>query len=58
MAGIPGRHNPDDPARNQLKVKLTDSELDKLNECIQLTGKSKSDIVREGINEVYKKYAK
>ncbi len=58
MAGIKGKHNPVDPATNQLKVKLTQEELTMLNKCVKLTGKTKSDVVREGIEEVFKKYQK
>lgn len=43
----------DNPATNQLRIRLTDDELSKLNECCDRLGQSKSDIVRRGIDIIH-----
>ena len=45
----------EDPRRNQYRIRLTDEEVEKLEFCSQMTGKSKADIIREGIDTVYDK---
>ncbi|MEI8200549.1 MAG: ribbon-helix-helix domain-containing protein [Eubacteriales bacterium] len=45
----------EDPRRNQYRIRLTDEEVEKLEFCSQTTGKSKADIIREGIDTVYEK---
>lgn len=43
----------DNPATNQFRVRLTDSELKKLNYCSEKLGMNKSDVVRKGIDLVF-----
>ena len=43
----------EDPKVNQYRIRLTDEELEKLNYCSKTTGKTKADIIREGIDKVY-----
>lgn len=43
----------DSPATNQLRIRLTDNELNKLNACSESLGINKSDIVRKGIDLVF-----
>lgn len=43
----------DDPKHNQYRVRLTDEEARKLEYCSQKTGKTKAEIIREGIDKVY-----
>ncbi len=43
---------------NQYRVRLTDDELIKLEECCELTGMKKADVIREGIDLVYEKAKK
>lgn len=43
----------DSPATNQLRIRLTDDELRKLNVCSEVFGMSKSDVVRKGIDLVF-----
>lgn len=43
----------DSPATNQLRIRLTDDELRKLNVCSETLGMSKSDVVRKGIDLVF-----
>ena len=43
----------ENPAVNQLRIRLTNDELLMLKECCEITGKSKTDIVRQGIQNIY-----
>ena len=43
----------DDPKRNQYRIRLTDEDLEKLDFCSQKTGKTKAEIIREGIDNIY-----
>lgn len=45
----------DDPKNNQYRIRLSDKEVDMLEYCCMETGLSKSDIVRQGIENVYSK---
>lgn len=45
----------DDPKRHDTRIRMSDEDVVMLNYCAKMTGKSKSDIIREGIREVYKK---
>ena len=48
----------ENPAVNQLRIRLTDSELGELEKCCELSGKSKTDIVRQGIRAIYEDLTK
>lgn len=52
MAKKKGRPT-ENPATNQLRIRLTDDELSKLNECCAILGKSKTEIVRRGIEIIH-----
>lgn len=41
------------PKVNQYRIRLTDEELQLLNECCTLTGLNKADVIRLGIQTVY-----
>lgn len=43
-----------DPKNNQYRIRLSDKEVHMLEYCCEKTGLSKSDIVRRGIEKVYK----
>ena len=43
----------DDPKRNQYRVRLSETDLEKLEFCTRTTGKTKAEIIREGIEKVY-----
>ncbi len=43
-----------DPKNNQFRIRLSDKEVEMLEYCCKKTGLSKSDIVRRGIERVYK----
>lgn len=44
----------DNPKTNGYRIRLTDTELQKLEECCRLAKLSKADVIRLGIDKVYK----
>lgn len=46
------------PKNEELKVRISQEEKDKLEYCMKNTNKNKSEIVREGIDKVYKELKK
>lgn len=58
MANSAGRPKSDNPASNQLRIRLNDSDLKKLNECSEMLKTTKSNIVRKGIDKVHKELSK
>lgn len=49
-----GRPTTDPRGTNRTGVRLTDSDVEKLEFCISKTGMSKTEIIRKGIDLVYK----
>ena len=43
----------DDPKRLSTRIRLSESDIDKLKFCQSKTGKTKAEIIREGIDKVY-----
>lgn len=43
----------DSPKTSTIKVRLSDNDMQKLNFLCSKTGKSKSEIVRDGIEKVF-----
>lgn len=43
----------DNPKTNNYRIRMTDEELSKLEECCRETGLSKADVIRLGIDKVY-----
>ena len=41
------------PKTNNYRIRMTDSELQKLEYCCDKTGLSKADVIRKGIEMVY-----
>lgn len=58
MSPAHGRPPSKDPKRNDIRIRLTDSEREKLDFCSEKTGMSKSDIIRKGIDLVYEELTK
>lgn len=48
----------DSPKKHETRIRMSDEDVQILEECCKLTGKSKADIIREGIREVYAKIKK
>lgn len=55
MSPRTGRPHSENPKNVRVETRMTTEELEKLEYCCKATGKSRSEIVREGINEVYAK---
>lgn len=53
-----GRPPSRDPKRNDTRIRLTDSEAEKLQYCSEKTGLTKADIIRKGIDLVYAEVTK
>ena len=47
-----------DPKENQYRIRLSDSDKEKLDYCHEHTGLPKSEIIRQGIDMVYKELTK
>lgn len=45
----------DDPKVFQTKIRMSEEDIMILEYCVKATGKTKADIIREGIREVYQK---
>lgn len=44
----------DNPKKHETRIRMSDEDVQKLEFCCKQTGMTKSDIIRKGINEVYK----
>lgn len=53
----PGKRT-DDPKIFQTKIRMSEEDIMILDYCVKKTGKTKADIIREGIREVYEKVKK
>ncbi len=58
MSPRTGRPTKDPRGTNRTGVRLTESDMEKLEFCVNETGKTKTDIIREGIDLVYQKVVK
>lgn len=43
----------DDPKTLNTRVRLSQEDVDRLNYCSEVTGKTKAEIIREGIKVLY-----
>lgn len=46
------------PRINRLELRMSDEDMNKLEFCSGATGLSKSDVIRKGIEKVYKELKK
>lgn len=58
MVAKKGRPVSENPKDYMLRVRLDQETLSQLDECCEIQGKSRSEIVREGIQEQYGKLKK
>ena len=58
MSPANGRPPSKDPKRNDTRMRLTDSEAKKLEYCSKVTGMTKTDVIRKGIDMVYAEVTK
>ena len=45
----------DDPKHHETRIRMSDEDVEILEYCCKATGRTKADIIREGIREVYAK---
>jgi len=43
----------DDPKNLSVRIRLSETDIEKLEFCSQKTGKTKAEIIREGIDKIY-----
>ena len=48
----------DNPKRHDTRIRMSDDDLNMLEYCCKVTGKTKADIIREGIRKVYEELNK
>ena len=48
----------DDLKNHELKIRMSDSYMEKLAFCQEKTGMTRADIIRKGIDEVYEQLKK
>lgn len=53
MSPRTGRPPVENPKRHETRIRMSDEELAILEACCKATGKTKADVIREGIRKVY-----
>ena len=52
MSPRTGRPPSKDPKKHETRIRMSDEDVEILEYCCRITGKSKVDVIREGIREV------
>ena len=47
----------ENPKIHETRIRMSDEDMQMLNTCCEKTGLSKSDVIRQGIREVYERVA-
>ena len=58
MSPAHGRPPSKDPKRHETRIRMSDEDVEILEYCCKVTGRTKTDIIRDGIREVYAKLKK
>lgn len=45
----------EDPKTHETRIRMSDKDIEMLEYCCKATGRTKADIIREGIREVYER---
>ncbi len=53
-----GRPPSKDPKTHETRIRMSDSDIMKLEYCCNQTGLTKADVIRKGIDKVYKELKK
>ena len=53
-----GRPKSDNARRKREVIRFSDEELEKLEYCAKATGKHKAEIIREGVDKIYRELKK
>ena len=48
----------DDPKNLNTRIRLSEEDVQRLEFCVKVTGMKKSEIIRQGIKEVYERLKK
>lgn len=48
----------DEPKIHETRIRMSDRDIEILEYCCKITGKTKADIIREGIRKVYEELKK
>lgn len=48
----------DNPKRHDTRIRMSDKDVEMLEYCCKVTGKTRADIIREGIRKVYQELKK
>jgi len=48
----------DDPKNTKVTIRMSDDDVEKLEYCSKVAGLSKTDVLRKGLDEVYKSLQK
>lgn len=54
MSPAHGRPPSKDPKVHETRIRMSDKDIEKLEYCSKSTGKAKAEIIRIGIDKVYK----
>lgn len=55
MSPAHGRPPSKNPKEHQKRIRMSDEDVKILEYCCKVTGRTQSDVIREGIREVYQK---
>lgn len=58
MSPRTGRPPSKNPKRHETRIRMSDEDIEILEYCCKAAGKSRSEIIREGVREVYAKLKK
>lgn len=58
MSPRTGRPPSKDPKKHETRIRMSDEDVQILDYCCMATGKSRSEIIREGVREVFAKLKK
>ena len=58
MSPRTGRPPSKNPKKHETRIRMSDEDIEILEYCCKMTGRTRTDIIREGIREVYAKIKK
>ena len=58
MSPRTGRPPSKNPKNHETRIRMSDEDIEILEYCCKMTGRTRTDIIREGIREVYAKIKK
>ena len=48
----------DNPKKHETRIRMSDKDIEMLEYCCKYTGKTKADVIRDGIKKVYDELTK